>query len=480
MELVRQHFWPRVQRFFLPRVKAGVRVGTLLRAAAFVTIPAVMVLAIGMLYGFIGWEFALFALMAIFLISLLLVLPYVANLAALTGYVKTLAADKNAEAPDLSFLNNVEELSGAVAKLHESWDKRRKLLEAMVSESKILIDSLPDALIMLDDRGTIVRTNSTAKLLFGGLHFKEKMQLIIDDPKVKELIAEVDASKRGKTIEYTLPELNKEYLMRVEKFPTYSPGGISVIMAMHEVTELKRTEQMFADFVANASHEIRTPLTSIKGFIETLATTAKGDPKALDMFLPIMTEQAERMNSLVKDLLSLSEIERNVSTAPTDEVNIRKILEESCGHNQWGAQERGMHLDLFVADDIPFLIGDKNELVRVFDNLISNAVKYGKKESTVVITARKVLTGLPREILLANRGSAVAVSVADQGEGIPADELPRLAERFYRAKAARSKKISGTGLGLAIVKRILDRHHGTMIIESDVGKGSTFTVYLPI
>ena len=455
---------------FMPRGRVIVSPVKVLKAAAILTVPAFVALFVLGMYNVVSFKQAWMLVVGMYIVHIPLIWPYIANLSALTQYVEILSGDKRAAPPDLSFLNNMEELSSAVTMLQQSWEKRRNLLEAMVTESKILIDTLPDVLLLLDDQHRVIRTNTPAKLLFGSQQIT-----LLNEPEIRATIAEVEQTKHGKTIEYHLAEQERDYLLRVERFPTYSPGGIALILVMHEVTEMKRTEQMFSDFVANASHEIRTPLASMMGFIETLQGPAKEDPNARDEFLKIMSEQAARMANLVKDLLSLSEIEKNVKTHPTASVNIREIAEEVVRHANWSAKERGIQIVLQTQPGLPDVIGDKNELFRVLTNLIINATKYGHANSTITVSA-EVRPSVPPLVST----KAVAIAVQDEGEGIAPEHLPRLTERFYRVDKARSRSIGGTGLGLAIVRRILDRHLGTMTIESTVNKGSTFTIYLPI
>jgi two-component system phosphate regulon sensor histidine kinase PhoR len=242
---------------------------------------------------------------------------------------------------------------------------------------------------------------------------------------------------------------------------------------------LKSVEQMRADFVANASHEIRTPLSSIKGFIETLQGPAKDDEKAREEFLGIMLEQADRMKQLIDDLLSLSKIEMNAHSVPTESVELNKIVRAAAEHLKRNAADKNMRLTLNLHDNLPAVKGEGNELTQVANNLISNAIKYGYPDSEVTVTA-KITTELPSDLNMRNLTRVVMLAVKDQGEGIPKQHLPRLMERFYRVDSARTRQVGGTGLGLAIVKGIVIRHRGAITIDSVAGEGSTFTVYLPI
>jgi len=223
---------------------------------------------------------------------------------------------------------------------------------------------------------------------------------------------------------------------------------------------------MRADFIANAGHELKTPLATLIGFIETLLGPAREDVAARERFLGIMREQAQRMARLVDDLLSLSRIELNEHVAPTDRVALAPVIDEVARGLELRAAERGIRIIRALPPDLPEVQGDRDELAQIFQNLLDNAVKYGRPHSEIEVSG-----GTGSEML-------VRVAVADQGEGIPSEQLPRLTERFYRVDTARSRELGGTGLGLAIVKHIVNRHRGRLDIASTVGRGSTFTVWL--
>ncbi len=227
---------------------------------------------------------------------------------------------------------------------------------------------------------------------------------------------------------------------------------------------------MRADFVANASHELRTPLSSLMGFIETLRGPARDDAAARERFLGIMQQQAERMSRLVNDLLSLSRIELDEHVPPTGRVAVGPLLQSVADALELKAQRKGQRLELDLAPDLPPVVGDLDQLYQVFQNLVSNAINYGRQGGVVGLSARSAGDG---------RRTSLVVTVRDQGEGIAREHLPRLTERFYRVDPARSRAVGGTGLGLAIVKHIVSRHRGRLEIDSEVGRGSVFTVFLP-
>lgn len=253
-----------------------------------------------------------------------------------------------------------------------------------------------------------------------------------------------------------------------------SDGGLTGVLAcFQDITHLEQAGEIRREFVANVSHELKTPLTALIGFVETLRGPARNDEKARDRFLGIMEAEANRMNRLVGDLLSLSRVEENARMRPTELVNVPDILRSITRNlaTVAEAQESTVELD-FTAEDVR-VPADADQLIQVFTNLIENALKYGGKGRTVHVT----LDEIEKDLQL--RKPAIKVSVIDNGPGIDPVHIPRLTERFYRIDSHRSREMGGTGLGLAIVKHIVNRHRGRMKIESELGLGSKFTVVLP-
>jgi two-component system phosphate regulon sensor histidine kinase PhoR len=223
---------------------------------------------------------------------------------------------------------------------------------------------------------------------------------------------------------------------------------------------------MRADFVANVSHELRTPLAALTGFIETLQGTARDDPAARERFLGIMQTQAWRMARLIDDLLSLSRIELRAHQHPDTTVDLVPIVRQVVDGLESLARDRDVAVEVREPDRPLTVRGDRDELIRLFENLIENGLKYGAsgKRLDVTIEADK----------------EAKVAVRDYGPGIAAEHLPRLTERFYRVDVGESRAQGGTGLGLALVKHILNRHQGRLSIDSKEGQGATFTVRLPL
>jgi two-component system phosphate regulon sensor histidine kinase PhoR len=252
----------------------------------------------------------------------------------------------------------------------------------------------------------------------------------------------------------------------------------AALIGLRELTEQLMIERMRSDFVANASHELRTPLTALRGFIDTLAGPAKDDPEARERFLETMAGEAARMSRLVDDLLSLSRIEQTEHQPPSVRVDLADCLASVVRALRRYAEERNATLELAVADPLPPVVADRDQLVQLMTNLVDNAIKYGGAAGQVTIQAEHVRAAPPGAGPLTGR-SAVRVVVRDRGPGIAREHLPRVTERFFRVDPGRSRQLGGTGLGLAIVKHIVRRHRGHLLIESELGQGTTATIYLP-
>jgi two-component system phosphate regulon sensor histidine kinase PhoR len=257
--------------------------------------------------------------------------------------------------------------------------------------------------------------------------------------------------------------------------PVVQGGGSArplLLITIHDLSSIRRVEEVRADFVANASHELRTPLAALTGFIETLQGPAREDVQARERFLGIMKQQATRMARLIDDLLSLSRIELKVHQQPQTLVDLVAIVRQVSDGLQTLARDRGVEIKLEIAAAPLTIRGDRDELIRVFENLIENALKYGAPGKRVEVKSGRETR--------ADGGAEAVIAVRDFGPGIAPEHLPRLTERFYRVDVVESRTQGGTGLGLALAKHILNRHRGRLAIDSALGQGATFTVRLPL
>ncbi|MFN8832134.1 MAG: ATP-binding protein [Labrys sp. (in: a-proteobacteria)] len=335
------------------------------------------------------------------------------------------------------------------------------------------LSALPNPVVMLDRALAVMAFNPPSLALLPHLKIGEPIAFALRNPDVidaAKAIAERGGSRRVDYSERVPVERAIE--AQITAIPGASEGG-AVLLVLRDVTQAHRIEQMRADFVANASHELRTPLASVLGFIETLQGPAKNDAPARDRFLEIMRSQATRMSRLIDDLLSLSRIELNAHVRPETRVDIGAIVAHTVDTLAPLARERGVDLRIQRAEEGLEVFGDRDELIRVFENLVENGIKYGASGGRVDVTIERSRRGTGR------LGEAV-IAVRDYGPGIAAEHLPRLTERFYRVDVSQSRDKGGTGLGLAIVKHIVARHRGRLLIDSRPGEGATFTIRIDL
>jgi two-component system phosphate regulon sensor histidine kinase PhoR len=248
----------------------------------------------------------------------------------------------------------------------------------------------------------------------------------------------------------------------------YADTDEKTMLVFHDVTRLKKLERMRVDFVANVTHEIKTPLTAILGFVETLREGAIEDQETAKKFLSIITRHAERLNRLVEDLLTISNAELGEMHFSFESVALSGIAQSVLHMMQPKAGEKKIKVTSEIPEDLPLIRADRDRLSQILINVLDNAVKFTPVGGQVTVTAS------PAE------GSEVIVRIIDTGIGVPQDEISRLGERFYRVDKTRSRELGGTGLGLSIVKHLVTAHKGRMEIESQLGRGTTVTLYFPI
>jgi len=338
-----------------------------------------------------------------------------------------------------------------------------------------VLDHLPDAILLLDQHRTIIAANRAATELFDSPRIGQDLALSMRHPDILSAVDQVMRGEPPRDLEATLPGSPPRNIhVHTENLGRDAPGhDAAAILVVSDITSSKRSERMRADFVANASHELRSPLSAIIGFLETLADSARDDAEARHRFIEIMLRESRRMTRLIDDLLSLSRVEINEHVRPTAKVSVGLVMDHVAQTLAVKAEARDINLEVSAPADLPEIVGDEEQVQQVLHNLVDNAIKYGDEGSRVEIEAQPVARVPGRSL------PGVAISVRDQGRGIPADLIPRLTERFFRVDEARSRQLGSTGLGLAICKHIINRHRGHLTIDSVEGEGSTFTIYLP-
>jgi two-component system phosphate regulon sensor histidine kinase PhoR len=306
---------------------------------------------------------------------------------------------------------------------------------------------------------TVELANEAARTLFGDAIEGSDVRLAIRHPRALELVF---SGKPG-TIDFTgVGAVGRPWRLDVR-----SLGKRTLLVRLIDQSAAHAAEKMRTDFVANASHELRTPLTAVLGYAESLEE-GDLDPQLARKFAGTIQTEAKRMLRIIEDLMSLSRIEAGRFVAPADRVSVESVIASSLDTAKRTAESLGCEIQVAVEGDLPSVAGDFPQLVQVVDNLLGNALRYGCPSEGCVV-----------RVAASAEGELVKIAVSDNGPGIARAHLPFLTRRFYRVDEARSRESGGTGLGLAIVKHIVERHRGTLTIDSDVGKGTTVTVLLP-
>ena len=333
---------------------------------------------------------------------------------------------------------------------------------AEVTETPALLEGLTEAALIAAG-GRVLAANAAARALLGKHIEGAALGEAISHPAAIEALARSGIDSAD-SVELTgLGGSRRHWLMRIAKL-----GDGTSLIRFVDRSEARAAEQMRVDFVANASHELRTPLSTLIGYTETLLEQGDHiDPETRERFLSVVHDEARRMQRVVEDLISLSRIEAEKFTAPTEAIALEPLIDQALESERRTADERGTTLVRHVTPDLPKVAGDRGQIVQLLDNLLSNALRYGEPGTPVTVAARA-------------EGPMVHLSIADEGEGIAPEHVARVTERFYRVDTSRSRSLGGTGLGLSIVKHIVERHRGRLSIDSELGKGTTVHVLLPV
>jgi two-component system phosphate regulon sensor histidine kinase PhoR len=336
------------------------------------------------------------------------------------------------------------------------------------AQQQVLFNSMIEGLLLLDRGQKIYLANRAFKNLFG-LKVELRGKTILEALRLHELdelVQRVQAEGQVFDYEVKLPDLSERWL-RVNAAVISNSAGEreGMILVFHDLTRLKQLERTREEFVANVSHELRTPLSLIKGYVETLLDGARNNPEVAERFLKIIERNANRLDLLIQDLLTISALESGRMKLNLQPMDLRAVMEKVLGDLRGKAEDKRVKL----TNELPLLPvrADANRLEQVFANLVDNAIKYGRANGTVTVNGRKLDDG------------RFQICVQDDGPGIPAESLDRVFERFYRVDKARSRDQGGTGLGLSIVKHIVQAHGGEVWARSELGKGAAFFFTLP-
>ncbi len=446
------------------------------------SIPAGLIFLIFGLFDILPPLLATMSYVCVLFFNTVFLMPISVELQKVKKYIQTLASDISEE----KMLENMTEketrdLTEAINSMHKFWIDKAETLENRTLSDAAVLDTLPDPLVMINQKGIVIGANLAARTLFSSDLNNKEVTNFVDDVKFDEALTLVLGQKtRRADLNVCLAKLKNKpkFYVRISTLPWFAKGEIVAVSSFYDLDKALKFEQMQQDFVANASHELRTPLSIISGFVETLQTTAKDDEKAREKFLKVMGEQTAYMSALIENLLSLSKIELTVNTLPQDKVNINEIIREISNALELKIKEQGLELKTkFVR--LPQITADESQIRQVLQNLLDNAVKYATAGTVVRVMTRKVESIPLHQYYDVASGGAIEISITNEGVTIAPAELERLTERFYRLQQHKNKNIKGTGLGLAIASQIIKRHRGNIVITSEEGV-TTFKVYLPL
>ncbi|GGM26708.1 hypothetical protein GCM10011351_10590 [Paraliobacillus quinghaiensis] len=367
---------------------------------------------------------------------------------------------------------------GDVGKLSNAINLLAKNLQEMATQEKMqesqlrtVIDNMESGVMLIDERGYVHLVNRKFLNLFGK---KRKDYIgylyydVLEQERIYKAVQEAFLYEDKVKTAITIVKEIEQYYVEIVGAPIFNDSNVlkGAVLVFHDITELKRLEQMRKDFVANVSHELKTPITSIKGFAETLIEENMDDKNIRSKFLDIIYKESERIQALVDDLLELSRLEKEEMHLRFEQINITNLSQEISTIIQQQAYKKEIKFVANIQNDI-LINGDPYRLKQVFINLLNNAINYTPQGGKVFLEVKLL-------------SDYLQIVVQDSGIGIPEDDMNRIFERFYRVDKARSRNTGGTGLGLAIVKHIVEAHKGYIQVKSEVEKGSTFYVYLPM
>jgi len=362
-------------------------------------------------------------------------------------------------------------LADALNQMAAQLDHRIETIVSQRNELETVLASMLEGVIAIDREERIINVNAAAAEFFDCNPEKcpgRNLQEVIRNSALQHFVRKSISSKISKEDDLSLYH-NGEKTLHLQSSPLLDANKVHIgtLVVFNDVTHLRRLENMRRDFVANVSHEIKTPLTAIKGFVETLHRGNVDNPEEARRFLGIIQKHADRLSSIVEDLLSLSRIEQEDEgkTIKLEEGYVKDVFQSATQICRSKAEEKNITIRPICEEQISAKF-DTTLIEQAVVNLLDNAIKYSEPKSTILLKAQR-------------NDSEIRISVEDQGIGIAQKHLPRLFERFYRVDKARSRNLGGTGLGLAIVKHIAQAHGGHITVESTLGDGSVFTIHLP-
>lgn len=382
----------------------------------------------------------------------------------------------------LPYKDEIGELVTTLNALSLRLNEMQEELQQEKEKSEAMLQRMADGIIVTDVSGRIVLFNPAAERIFGIPAARAVGRTITDvfmDYDLSAMLARALSQGVPQTGEVKVERPQERILdVFVTLVETEGGQGHGAVIVLHDLTEIRRLENIRRDFVANVSHELRTPIASLRAMSETLLMGAKDDPEASQQFLETMLKETERLSSLLDDLLELARIEAGKREPRRVDLNVRELVETVLNKLRPHAERKQLHLTVDVPDDLT-LRADPDAMQQILVNLLDNAIKYTPNGGSVTVRG-EVMGDKEMDGGSSSSLPSVVLSVSDTGVGIPREHQSRIFERFYRVDKARSREMGGTGLGLSIVKHLVEAQGGQVTVESEVGRGSTFTVTLPL
>jgi len=413
----------------------------------------------------------------------------------MAGFAQAVARGELSRRLSIRSRDELGDLADALNAMTTDLQETLQRLETEGRRIRTIMESMAEGLLVIDARGRISLVNPAAEALLGIKQETALAQTPLEAVRSHELDELLKAAAQGvgtASAEVALPYPRRRVLAGTAVAIRDAGGAYQgTVLALRDITQLKRLEEVRMEFVVNVSHELRTPLTAIRGYAETLLDGGLEEREEARRFLEIIHRHAERLGRLLNDLLDLSNIELEKVPLAIRPVAVPEATRQAVAILSPQATRKAIRLTTEVPDDLSPVLADRDRLVQILVNLIDNSVKYTPEGGSVTVTARLVNMSTGQMVDSARRvdelttrpidhGDLVEIAVEDTGIGIPAKDLPRITERFYRVDKARSRDLGGTGLGLAIVKHLVQAHHGTLAIESEPGKGTRVQITLPV
>ncbi|MDD5155959.1 MAG: ATP-binding protein [Candidatus Omnitrophica bacterium] len=408
----------------------------------------------------------LLSLVLTFLVSLFVSRP----LSEMSMIAKFMAAGDFSKKAPVYYADEIRELAQSLNLMSEEIKDKIEKLNSERAKLDLVLSSMFEGVIVTDENENIILMNPSLRRIFlveSEPEGKKPIE-VIRNTAVQDMIDRILKGKQHLATEEILVTMPEERILRVNGVPILRNDKFEgAILVFHDITELRRLEQIRQDFVANVSHELRTPISSIKGYAETLLEGALKDKHNAKDFINIIYQDAERLSQLINDLLDLSRIESGKMKMNVVELDPVSVIKRAMTVIDNQAKVKSIALKLDFAPELPDIKADETRLSQVLINLLDNAIKYTPENGSVTISA-------------AVSADALQIDVSDTGIGISDKDLPRIFERFYRVDKARSRELGGTGLGLSIVKHIVQAHGGQVWVKSEPGLGSTFSFTIPL